>query len=323
MTFVVGVHLGDAVGVLADTRVTVRSRSKIQYFDNALKVYQRPPLLIGLAGDAIASDLLVTKFQLEHLVPLDTAEAYRCSVDPDWMLSKIQSTYENALRDHIIDPKICFSLIIAAENSVDLQLDSPEPRDFVGILDATIANSAVAVSVAEVDEGQRLVFAIDFPSGRVDRARPGTVVMRGSGTVSEAFLRTQHTMLVGTQLSFGDRLASIARDMLRAAEGREDPSYNAAVLGWARSYGSAESVLQDLASWPKHSAPPDFYCWEAFDEEDVIPEISPYAVGSDLHNFELGWIFDVSNHRKMKVEAVTKGFGAGGGRGAALERYFV
>jgi len=323
MTFVVGVHMGDAVGVLADTRVTVRSRSKTEYFDNALKVYQRPPLLIGLAGDAIASDLLVTKFQLEHLVPLDTAEAYRRSIDGDWMLSKIKSTYENVLRHHMIDPEIKFSLVIAAENSWDLQPDSPEPHDFIGSLDATIANSALAVSVAGEDEGQRLVFAIDFPSGRVDRARPGEVVMRGSGTVSEAFLRTQHTMLVGTQLSFGDRLASIARDMLRAAEGSEDPSYNAAVLGWARSYGNAESVLQDLACWPEHSAPPESYRWEAFDEEDVIPELSPYAVGSDLHDFELGWIFDVSNQRKMKVEAITKGLGTSGGRSAALERYFV
>lgn len=323
MTFVVGVHLGDAVGILADTRVTAHSDSRTEYFDNALKVYQRPPLLIGLAGDAIASDLLVTTFQLEHLVPLDTAEAYARSIDADWMLSKLQSTYANALRQRILDPKTSFSLIIAAEDSMALQVTSLEVRDFYGILDATISESAAVVGVNEREEGARLVFAIDFPSQRVDRALPGTVVMRGSGTISEAFLRTQKTILVGTQLSFGDRFASIARDMLRAAEGIKDPSYNSAVLGWARSYGYAKSVLQDLKCWPEHSAPPTSYFWEEFGEEDIIPEISPYAVGSDLQDFELGWIYDVSNRRKMRVDKVTRWIGARGGRSGTSKRYLV
>jgi hypothetical protein len=309
MTFVVGVHLGDAVGVLADTRVTVKRGPRIEYFDNALKVYQRPPLLIGLAGDAIASDLVVTKFQLEYLVPLETNEAYTRSVDLDWMISRLGKAYQDALGAGTVDRIDHFSVVIAAENSVALATDRPATSEFTGILNATIANSAQSVSVDDDEADERLVFVMDFPSGRVERALPATVVMRGSGRMSDTFLRTQHTALVARHLSFGDRLASIARDMVRAAEGVNHPSFNSAVLGWARSRGHAESVLQGLTSWPQHSAPPESYTWEAFSEQDRIPQLNPYAVGSDLHDMELGWVFDVKQQRKLRVQPIAKTIG--------------
>ena len=306
MTFVIGAHLGDAVGVLADTRVTVHRSSGVEYFDNALKVYQRPPLLIGLAGDAIASDLLVTKFQLRYLVSTDAVQAYAHAVDGPWMFSNLLATYDDVLKERLIHPDTRFSLIIAAENSAALEHDSVEVRNFIGTPNATISASVSSVSVDEREAGQRLVFAIDFPSRRIEKAGPGAAVIRGSGRVSEVFLRARHSVLVGHQLSFGDRLASIARDMLVAAEGLKDPSFNALVLGWARSYGYAESVLQNLIAWPEHSAPPESYIWEAFNPEDMIPEVGLYAIGSDLHNFELGWVFDTQNKRKLRVQSVTK-----------------
>jgi hypothetical protein len=74
MTLVVGLHLGDTVGIVADTRVTVRDGTHLIYRDDALKIFQRPPLIIGLAGDAISAEALVTTFQLQHLVPLAEPE---------------------------------------------------------------------------------------------------------------------------------------------------------------------------------------------------------------------------------------------------------
>jgi hypothetical protein len=151
---------------------------------------------------------------------------------------------------------------------------------------------------------------MDFPAGKVEVAPPATVVLRGSGIMSDSFLRTQHSALVGRNLTFGDRLASIARDMVRAAEGVNHPSFNSAVLGWARSRGYAESVLQSLASWPKHSVPPESYAWETFAEDDRIPTLRPYSVGSDLHDLELGWIFDVERQRKLRVQSIAKAIGS-------------
>lgn len=323
MTFTVGVHLGDAVGVLADTRVTVRRGQRIEYFDNALKVYQRPPLVIGLAGNAIASDLVATKFQLEYLVPLNTDEAYARSVDSDWIISRMERAYHDAIEEGTVNQNDQFSLVIAAENSVALGTGQSSTRDFSGILNATIANSVRAVSVDDYEADQRLVFVMDFPSGSVECALPATVVMRGSGTISDTFLRTQHTALVAQHLSFGDRLASIARDMLRAAEGVNHPSFNSAILGWARSRGYTESVLQGLTSWPKHSAPPASYIWEAFAKEDLIHQVNPYAVGSDLHDMELGWIFDVRKQRKLRVQSIAKTIGPEAVRGGASSQYIV
>lgn len=323
MTFAVGVHLGDAVGVLADTRVTVQRGQQTEYFDNALKVYHRPPLVIGLAGDAIASDLVVTKFQIEHLVPLSAEEAYACSVNADWMISTMEKAYHDALAEGRVDRTDQFSLIIAAENSLALGIRQPSTRDFAAILDAAITSSVRSVSVDDQDADQRLVFVMDFPSGKVERALPATVVMRGSGTISDKFLRTQHTALVARRLSFGDRLASIARDMLRAADGVNHPSFNSAVLGWARCRGYAESVLQGLTSWPKHSAPPESYTWEAFAEEDRIPQLNPYSVGSDLHDMELGWIYDVRQQRKLRVQSIAQTIGSLAVRGEALSLYIV
>jgi hypothetical protein len=111
--------------------------------------------------------------------------------------------------------------------------------------------------------------------------------------------------------------------MRRAAEGIIDPSFNSVVLGWARLHGWVESVLQDLRAWPVHSAPPESYAWDAFDSEDTGPDISPYAIGSDLHDFELGWIYDVRNRRKLRVQPITKGIGRARGRTAASDRYIV
>ena len=323
MTFAVGVHLGDAVGVLADTRVTVQRGKRIEYFDNALKVYQRSPLVIGLAGNAISSDLVVTKFQLEYLVPLAIDEAYARSVDAEWMISRMEQAYHDALGEGTVDRNDQFSLIIAAENSIALMTSQPSTRDFTGILNATITNSVRAVSVDEYEADQRLVFVIDFPSGDVERALPGAVIMRGSGTISDTFLSTQHTALVAQHLSFGDRLASIARDMLRAADGVNHPSFNPAVLGWARSCGYTMSVLQGLTSWPKHSAPPESYNWEPFAKDDLIPQMNPYAVGSDLHDMELGWIFDVRKRRKLRVQSIAKTIGPEAVRGGASSQYIV
>jgi hypothetical protein len=250
LTFVVGVHLGDAVGVLGDTRVTVQHTSRIKYLDNALKVYNRPPLIIGLAGNAITSDLLATKFQREHLVPLATREAYARSVDKDWMVSNLNNTYSDALHEGTVDQSDQFSLVIAAENSMALAAHPSSTGDFSGFVNATISSSARAVSVDGCEPGHRLVFVMDFPSRNVEVAPPTAIVMRGSGTMSDSFLRTRHSALVGHHLTFGARLASVARDMVRAAKGLNHPSFTSAVLGWARSSGYAESVLQGLVSWP-------------------------------------------------------------------------
>lgn len=306
MTLVVGVHLGDTVGVLADTRVTVQDGSRLEYYDNALKVYQRPPVIIGLAGNAISADLLVTKFQIEHLVPLATEEAYARSVDSDWMVSNIMSAYSDAIRESFVDREDEFAVIMAAENSAFLINKEPAVGNFMGVTNATIGASVRAVSVDEEEPGKRLVFVMDFPSGNVEVAPAGGCVMRGSGTISEVFLRSRGTVQNGWQLSFGDRLASVAYDLVRAAEVVDHPSFNSVVLGWARCRGLTESVLHGLASWPKHSAPPDAYVWEALSEEDPIPQVGAYCVGSDLHDFELGWIFDIERQRKLRVQPILK-----------------
>jgi len=140
----------------------VRHSSWIQYFDNALKVYHRPPLIIGLAGNAIASDLLATKFQIEHLVPLATREAYARSVDTDWMISRLKNAYSDALRAGAVDQSDEFALVIAVENSMALAANLPSTGNFSGLLNATISNPARAVSRDEREPGQRLVFAMDF-----------------------------------------------------------------------------------------------------------------------------------------------------------------
>ena len=67
--------------------------------------------------------------------------------------------------------------------------------------------------------------------------------------------------------------------------------------------------MQGLAAWPKHSAPPEFYRWEAFGKDDLIPTANPYSVGSDLHDLELGWIFDVERKRKLRVQPIAKVIG--------------
>jgi hypothetical protein len=129
----------------------VRHSSWIQYFDNALKVYHRLPLIIGLAGKAIASDLLATKFQIEHLVPLATREAYARSVDTDWMISRLKNAYSDALRAGAVDQSDEFALVIAAENSMALAANLPSTGNFSGLLNATIIS--IAIDRMEIVQG--------------------------------------------------------------------------------------------------------------------------------------------------------------------------
>jgi hypothetical protein len=180
----------------------------------------------------------------------------------------------------------------------------PKRRSFTGWMDATIGTSVQAVSVDEGEFERRLVLVIDFPSGEGEIATPGGLVMRGSGTISEVFLQARHTVLYGVQLSFGDRLASIAYDMVRAAEVVDHASFNAAVMGWARCQGYTQSVLHSLKSWPNHSVAKDVYQWEPFEDDDLIPETGNYHVGSDLRDFEIGWIYDVERRCKLRVEPI-------------------
>jgi hypothetical protein len=123
----------------------------------------------------------------------------------------------------LIGPRDKFSLVFAAENSIVLMQDKPDLASFKGFFDGTIVKSVQTLSLREDESGQRLVFAMDFPSQEVQIASAGGAVIRGSGRISEAFLRQYHTILHGTDLSFGDRLAAVAYDLARAAEIVDDP----------------------------------------------------------------------------------------------------
>jgi hypothetical protein len=96
---------------------------------------------------------------------------------------------------------------------------------------------------------------------------------------------------------------------VRAAETVDDASFNSVILGWARCRGRTQSVLHSLDSWPKHSVSPEAYTWEPSTVEDEIPNVGVYCVGSDLHDFEVGWIFDIERQRKLRVQPIAKSIG--------------
>lgn len=308
MTLVVGMHLGDAVGVVGDSRATLQYEDgRTVSLDNAHKVYAFPPyFVVGIAGDALSASGFVNSFYLRCFAASTQREAFERVIDLEWMKSHLLATYEAEIRDDLLSVSHPFRCVFACENTPALKESGDTPMEMsvpLTVSDASFNTSAAILTVPNAREGLRLVFSIAFPGGQIEVARPGNAILIGSGSIYETRLAQTSTLMapVGA-MSHGDRLAAAAWDVSRAAQLAGDPTINGIYFGLAMSCGVPQTMLHGFHEWPDDSEPKEHYVWEPYDFSDV-PVMIPYSAGLDVSETNVGWIYDAAARKRMKLQS--------------------
>lgn len=309
MSLVAAIHLGDAIGIIGDTRITARyNDGTIERKDDALKVYRFSPFGFGVAvAGCVQSSVQLISELLQGSSWRSDAGLFSDVVDLSWMVSNIEKAYKNALLKRFINQNHSrFKCLFIAEDSVSLRLPhgvnpSKDGWQKSGITDASIATSA-QFWARFGESPHRLVFSIDFPNLQVEVARPGDVLLAGTGAKAEDLLRSKHTILnVMTPMTFGDRLAAVGADLGRAAEVSEDISFNGIYLGFGISHGFLEVIYHGFQEWPKDSVPKQYYIWNPIGDELIFE--GSYSAGLDIENENVGWIYDPFEKQKLRVKS--------------------
>lgn len=288
MTIVVGAHLGDGVGVAADTRVHYGSDV---IGDDALKVYQYPPyFIVGIAGDALAAVTLLTDFYIRFFMRVTREQGFAQAVDHDWMQENLRHLYRDLKRCHGRQ----FGLVFAADDTL-LHFNpggAHEPTMNVAALhNASFDTSAEVLTQVEDMPGKRLLMSLSFPDENCQIAGPGQVISIGSGVQFEPLLKSSVGVVVSDNLSLGDRFAAFSRDLGTLDKLAADTSFNGFCIGIVYGRSDASLTLHGYHDWPHGSVPED-YEWEPSDpRQDAFPHMMPYTVGYDQRDIETAWIY--------------------------------
>jgi hypothetical protein len=302
VTLVVGVHLGDAVGLMADTRATIEHPDgRVVRRDDVLKVYNCPPVLAAFAGRARAASRLVGAYHQLMFGALDERTAYLRSVEEATVRAGLLGAYERCLAQNIVLPDELFSCVLAMENSPALRSSLPTGSTHHGVHAADFASSTAMWSRADEHHAHRLVIAARFPSCDIEALEPGESILVGSGKSSEKLLAYQRTVVYGQSMSFGDRIAAIGADFVRAATLTDDPSFNACMLGIGVGCGEIEGTLHGLHAWPTRGLPIEAYVWTPWEGNEGVPDATPFAAGLDRRHPNVGWIYDVRRRTKLRL----------------------
>lgn len=309
MTLVVGMHLGDSVGVVADSRVTVRYRDgRMRRLDNAMKVYAFPPYFIAaVAGDAFAATGFLNSLLLRIATVCSPTEYFGGATDLSWMREHILQTYHSDLQDHLLEEGQRFACVLGTENLAAVVELGEVTR--AATLPPSISDSSFESSAAQlahpVREGDRLrtLFLVRFPEEQIEQTCTGHALYIGSGSGAAKQLRSRTTaMIPPPDMWHGDRLAAAAVDVSTAQRLSGDSSFNGICFGISLSCGTLATTLHGFNRWPADSVSKDEYAWEDYNFEDV-PESLPYSAGLDVAQLNTGWIYDAGTRKRMKLQS--------------------
>jgi hypothetical protein len=309
MTLVVGMHLGDSVGVVGDSRVTIRHEDgRIARLDNALKVYAFPPYFIAaVAGDAFASTGFLNSFLLRLATVCSPSEYFRGATDLSWMSEHLLETYRSDIEEHLIAEDQRFACILGTENLVALEALGAVAHTLQlpwSVSEASFESSATHLAHV-VGDGDKLrtLLSVKFPEGRIEQLNTGQAAYLGSGSGAAKQLRNRTTLMIPpANMSHGDRLAAAAADVSDAQRLSGDSSFNGIYFGLSLSCGALATTLHGFNRWPSDSRPKDAYEWNA-DNFNNIPKLIPYSAGLDLNELNTGWIYDASTMKRTKLQS--------------------
>lgn len=305
MTLVVGAHLGDAVGIVADTRVThTESGGTAKFFDDALKVYMLPHCLVGIIGAAWPAATLLEAFRDECLMELSLRGEFSNVVDISWMREKLVGVFQRRCGTRLTGRER-FSCVFACEVEFE-RTDDDTPAGALqptkAITDSTFRSQARVLTRPDALMDKRTVFSIEFPSTRIETTRPGDVIVLGSGAGSERLLASRTSAYAcPSGISLGSRIGALGIDIGTAAVMANERSFNGIAIGLAVSRGYLEATLNSFQRWPADSEPKSTYSWLPMNTTDKteIPKSIPFAVGLDVREANVAWIYDLAESKKL------------------------
>src|SRR5690242_3573267 len=113
MTLIIGVNLGNAVGIIGDTRVTYSYPSgKTVRYDDVQKVYEFGSFIVGVAGDVLSASRLIWSVYESHLQGLRIDQALQKTSDLAWFRSTLVETHGRDVAAGRIDAASRFAYII-------------------------------------------------------------------------------------------------------------------------------------------------------------------------------------------------------------------
>ena len=310
MTLVVGAHFGNLVGISADTRVTCRHKNgEVRYADDALKIYQFPPFLVGIAGSAIPAMHTLHEFRRENFPQGPSPESFRLSGDLDWMARRLVSSYENISQE--IEGQR-FRLVFATCPSF---LDPPHeamnwPLSVKNGISKSFTDSTRPLTQGDQKQGLTpLVFCVSFPDRQVTTAEPGAVLVAGSGAKHESFLMEKPSMMAVNGIGPGDPMASVGRDMITVIETAGDSSVNAFIMGATIGPSILQYTIHSHIKWPSDTKVPSTRWVPMNQNEDQthVLKADDYSVGLDMAAINVGWIYDSSKNRKLPTRSLFDG----------------
>ncbi len=328
MTLVVGAHLGDAVGIAADTRVTRDySDGTRKLSDDALKVYVFPHCLVGIVGSAQSAATFLNMFRLKCFARLSARDEFSNVVNIQWMHAHLVRVFERACAAGSLDRSRKFRCVFACEDTVapqdPVRITAENPTQHVSVVtDSSFGSQAKVLTQYDAMPSRRVVFSIEFPSRQIQTAEPGEVIVVGSGALSEHRLKKRRTAYaITSELSLGSRIGALAFDIGTAAKIADDTSFNGIVVGLAVRRGYIEATLNGFHHWPSHSEAQSGYEWRPMDSVDVaeIPHATPFAVSLDIRESNVGWIYDLKLRRKVRLRSFLPGQSSADEDDAAVE----
>jgi len=306
MTIVIGAHLGDGVGIAADTRVSYGTAA---FRDNALKVYLYPPyFIVGIAGDVMAAIHLLAHFYRRHFLNVSRRNGFRQAVNPLWMRQHLVDLYKQL--------ECCrgfrFRLVIAADDTLEdfNARGALEPTMSVTHFHgASFGASASTLTDQRYRSGNRLLMGVAFPSGDIELAEPTEIISAGSGEKFFKALLDQSVLISARALSLTDRFAALSREIERLAMRSKTGSINPFCVGMVLGRGGIGLTLHSYQAWPNDSDPGE-YEWEPSDPAaDGYVSSQVYSVGFDQRDTEAAWIYRGNNDPRRCTKLRLQNFG--------------
>lgn len=325
MTLIVGVNLGDAVGVIGDTRVAFKyPAGRTVYYDDCQKVYELRSLIVGVAGDVRASARLMQNFYQSHLNGLSMDEELQKAGDIGWLKSRLMGTYEVAISKGLIQAGSRFALILASENFLKGPIPPPQSTILPFAGESSFTSLADALTRRDPQAEQRLLLAsISFPGGAVRLAGAGEALRVGSGSHIDTIL-AERVIYLSASLSgreVGFRLVPFISNFVRFHDSPferntfpRDSTFNGICYGLGYERGKREATGGPFRTWPADGVSEESYKWEAMPAEtrsdfwnkqfDVLGDRgSRYLVRFDAPTLGV-WIRDHVKNRRLRLRTI-------------------
>ena len=312
MTLILGAHLGDGVGLVGDTRVTVTySDGHLEHFDDCQKIYNLIGCLVGVAGDLKAAHLTIAEIISRSLYDLSPSEAVHRCAQADWIESELKKAHSAVVREQRDLTSRRFNLILANEDVTVARPKTvvPENRGGGFILDNSI--SLRARMLRRGGESRCSVISAAFPDCALRSLTPGEVIYVGSGDYIDEVVQEDIAVIPpgATAKHAWQRFSMLMGNYKTSQSKFPDDTFNLIEHALFMGDGVLESMFTTFNAWPKNGVPQNSYSWGDMSDwqqewgDKMFGESITYSTGFDPDILNCS-IYDYKLERTLRLRMI-------------------